>query len=791
MVLIMRRIFYLISLILLVGISPIQSNAQNRLLRYADKQKDLENFQHAAEIYEQAYNKNPKITTARNAAEAYSQIQEYEKSFAWWEKVITNAEAERTDYSNYLNAAMKVGKADQIGGMLKGSSFDESDFPELDFDMISSMSSKKVNVKLVQANGINSEGSDFGLQVDKNGSKFFSSDRGSVIPTNKKSVRLDAKSNLYSSEKSSFNDRSFFGIYKIDKDSTLSKLVSDLPDALHINDPSLMESQNIVFYSVLRDVNKIKGSREFTIHSEIFYSVIGADGTLSSTKPFPLNNFTEYGVLNPFVDEENQRIYFVSDMAGGIGGFDIYYVTYDGELNFSEPINLGKEINTAKNERYPSVNGSTFYFASNGHPGLGGMDIFKSDISSSGFRNIQNMGLPYNSSRDDFGYLVTQDGKRYLSSDRVGGMGLDDIYLIEDLFKKLIARVIDCDDNIISESFNTTLVKKEGGEMITSIRNEKGEILADLEPESNFNLKISKKGYFSIYDSTLSTIGLEDDVLEREYKLVKIPYNLPVMVDIVYYDLDKAKIRNDAEPVLKKIAELMTKYDFLDLAVGSHTDARASVEYNKILSENRASAVKDYLSKFGITENRVRIDWFGEEKLANDCGNGVPCPETKHQLNRRSELVLEAFNDPNKEYDLPASLFGKDLCDESTLFEEIQNEMNSIPVVYFDFDKSTIRAVHEKDLEKVSLMMKKLKNLQLYIAGHTDQRGNEDYNLKLAERRAKAVLEYLVQRGVESNRIEFKWFGKSQPINDCGTIPCTENMHQLNRRTELHLKGNK
>ncbi|MCS4435616.1 OmpA family protein [Aquiflexum gelatinilyticum] len=787
----MRRIFYIISLILLIGIFPVHSDAQNRLLRYADKQKDLENFQHAAEIYEQAYSRNQKITTARNAAEAYSQIQEYDKSFTWWEKVITNPEAERSDYSNYLNAAMKVGKADQIGGMLKGSSFDESDFPELDFDLISSMSSKKVNVKLVQANGINSDGSDFGLQVDKIGSKFFSSDRGSVIPTNKKGIRLDAKSNLYSSEKSSFNDRSFFGIYKYDKDSILSKLVSDLPEALHISDPSLMESQNLVFYSVLRDVNKIKGSREFTLHSEIFYSIIGSDGTLSSSKPFPLNNFTEYGVLNPFVDEENQRIYFVSDMEGGVGGFDIYFVTYDGDLNFSEPVNLGKEINTPKNERYPSVNGSTLYFASNGHPGLGGMDIFKADISSSGFSNIQNMGLPYNSPRDDFGYIVTKDGKRYLSSDRVGGMGLDDIYLIEDLFKKLIARVIDCDDKIISESFNTALVNKEGGEMITSIRNEKGEILADLEPESNFNLKISKKGYFSIYDSTLSTIGLEDDVLEREYKLVKIPYNLPVMVDIVYYDLDKAKIRKDAEPVLNKIAELMTKYDFLDLAVASHTDSRASDKYNMLLSEKRAEAVKNYLSQFGIPENRVRIDWYGKEKLTNDCGDGIPCPELKHQLNRRSELVLEAFSDSNKEYDLPASLLGKDLCDENSLFEEIQNEMNSIPVVYFDFDKSTIRAVHEKDLEKVGLTMKKLKNLQLYIAGHTDQRGNEDYNLKLAERRAKAVLEYLVQRGVESNRIEFKWFGKSQPINDCGTVPCTENMHQLNRRTELHLKGNK
>jgi outer membrane protein OmpA-like peptidoglycan-associated protein/tetratricopeptide (TPR) repeat protein len=788
MVLIMRKQIYFLFLIFLVGTFPIQSFAQNRLLRYADKQKELENYQHAAETYEQAYNRNPKISTARSAAEAYSQVQDYEKSFDWWEKVITNEEAERADYAQYLTAAMKVGKADQIDEMLKGSSFDENDFPELDFDLIRAMSAKKANVKLVPAKGINTDGSDFGLKTDNEGNRYFSSDRGNVMPTDKKGVRLDAKSNLYSTEKSSFNDRAFFGIYKFDKDSTLSKLTSDLPDVLHISDPSLMESQQIIFYSVLRDVNKIKGSREYSLNSEIFYSKIGPNGTLSDSKPFPINSITEYGVTNPFVDEQNKRIYFSSDKPGGKGGFDIYYVTYDGDLNFSEPVNLGNNINTPKNERYPSVNGSTFYFSSNGLPGLGGMDIFKAEISPSGFKNVQNLGSPYNSPRDDFGYLVTKEGKRYLSSDRTGGMGLDDIYLIEDLFKRLIARVIDCDDNIISEEFTTTLTKKEGAVGIASLRNTKGEILADLEPESNFNLKISKKGYFSIQDSTLSTIGLQDDILEREYKLVRIPYNLPVLVDIVYYDLDKAKIRNDAEPVLNKIAELMVKYDFLDLAVASHTDARASVEYNRILSEKRARAVKDHLSKFGISENRVRIDWFGKEKLANDCGDGVPCPETKHQLNRRSELVLEAFSDPNREYDLPSTLFGKDLCDENALFEEIQNEMNSIPAVYFDFDKSTIRAVHEKDLERVTLMMKKLKNLQLYLSGHTDQRGNEDYNMKLAERRAKAVLEYLVQRGVEANRIEYKWFGKSQPINDCGTIPCTENMHQVNRRTELRLK---
>jgi outer membrane protein OmpA-like peptidoglycan-associated protein/tetratricopeptide (TPR) repeat protein len=786
MVLIMRNILYTLLFLLVSCFFSNPTFAQNRLLRYADKQNELGNFQHAAETFGQAYNRNPKIATARKAAEAYSQVQDYEKSFEWWEKVITNEEAERSDYAQYLTAAMKVGRGDQIDDLLKSSSFGENDFPELDFDLIRTMSTKEARVKLVPAKGINSGGSDFGMEIDKNGNQYFSSDRGNVIPSDKKGIRLDAKSNLYSTEKSSFNDRSFFGIYKFDKDSTLSKLISDLPDALHVSDPSIMESQNVMFYSVFRDFNKIKGSKEYSLNSEIFYSKIGADGSLSGTKAFPINSITEYGVMNPFVDEENKRVYFASDKPGGMGGFDIYYVSYDGDMNFGEPVNL--EINTSKNERYPSINGSIFYFSSNGLPGCGGMDIFKADISASGFNNVQNMGLPYNSPRDDFGYIVTKGGKRYLSSDRSGGMGLDDIYLIEDLFKKLIARVIDCNDNIINEAFTSSLTKYHGLDLIPSLRNEKGELLADLEPESNFNLKISKKGYFSVYDSTLSTIGLKDDVLEREYKLVRIPYNMPVLVDIVYYDLDKAKIRSDAEPILKKIAELMKKYDFLDLAVASHTDARASVEYNRVLSEKRAAAVKDYLSQFGIPQNRVRIDWFGKEKLVNDCGDGVPCPEDKHQLNRRSELVLEAFSDPNREYDLPASLFGKDLCDESSLFEEIQNEMNSIPSVYFDFDKSTIRAVHQKDLDRVTGMMTKLKNLQLYLSGHTDQRGSEDYNLKLAERRAKAVMEYLVQRGVEANRIEFQWFGKSRPIHDCGTIPCNGNMHQMNRRTELHLK---
>ncbi|SMD42080.1 Outer membrane protein OmpA [Aquiflexum balticum DSM 16537] len=785
----MKRLFYLILIIYSSCFINQNAFAQNRQLRYAEKQLEMENFQHAAEVFEQAYKSKPKYTTAKKAAETYQLIQNYEKAFEWWEIVVGSEEAERNDYYNYLVSAIKVGKSDQIDEILNTTSFEEYDFPEIDFDLLKKMSSQKPKVKLVPVEGLNSDGSDFGLHVNQKGLKYFSSDRGDIYSTEKKSIRLDAKNKLYSSEKSSFNDREFFSIYTSDTSGSSTKLTSDLSDALHISDPSLMESKSILFYTVFRDVNKIKGNRNYVIHPEIYFSKVTEEGNLIDSKSFPVNDFVNYGVQNPFVDEQSKRIYFASDKPGGTGGFDLYFVTYDENLNFGEPINLGSNVNTNQNESHPTISGNTLYFSSKGHSGLGGMDIFSAKIKGNGFENVKNLGVPYNSPRDDFGYFVSSEGKRYLSSDRTGGMGLDDIYSIEDLFKRLIARVIDCEDNLVTEDYNVSLNANDDLTMISTNRNEAGELLAELDIEKDFILNISKKGYFSISDSTLSTVGLEEDEVYREYRLSKVPYNLPVLVDIVYYDLDKSKIRNDAVPVLDKIAELMQKYDFLDLAVASHTDSRASDAYNKALSQRRADAVKEYLSKFNIPTNRIRIDWFGKENLTNDCGDGVPCPETKHQLNRRSELVLEAFTDTEKEYEFPRDLIGKDNCDITELMESIQREFNNIPTVYFDFDKSAIRTVHQRDLERVGIMLQKMKNLQLYISGHTDQRGNEDYNLKLAERRAKAVMEYLINKGIDSSRMQYEWFGKSRPINDCGSIPCTEEMHQQNRRTELQLKG--
>lgn len=771
--------------------TAVSAQAQNRQLKYADKQFVLENFAHAGEMYGKAYAAKPKYLTARQAALSFQNVHDYENSFKWWEKTISHEEASKEDYSNYLSAAMKIDQDKSIEDLLEGSPYNEFDFPEINFPVIRELQKKEARVKLTPVQELNSDGSDYGLVESKSGVRYFTSDRGSENPSLKPSIRLDAKNNLFSEEKNDFNDRPYFGIFRADDQGNIQSFNSDVTAGMQFSDPSLMESKGLVFYTLFRDIKKIKKKREFDVNPEIYFGKIDAEGNISESKPFPLNKTISHGVMTPFVDEASKRIYFASDMAGGNGGYDLYYVTYDDDLNFGQPVNLGPDINTAKNESHPFKLADRLYFSSKGHPGLGGMDIFTAIENGSSYSQIENMGIPFNSVRDDFAFTVTEKGKRYLSSDRQGGMGMDDIYLIEDLNKKLIAKVIDCDGNLITADFESRLQNKNNNATIGIERIASGAISADLDLDTNFKLEIHKKGHFSILDDQLSTIGFEGDTLYREYKLFPIPYRTPVYVDIVYYDLDKSAIRKDAEPVLDKIANLMAEYDFLDLVVNSHTDSRASNAYNEALSNRRADAVRDYLSNFEIPGNRVKLEWFGEEKRVNDCGDGVPCPETEHQLNRRSELVLEAFSDPTKDYKLPSQFIGRDICDPADIFTVLNEEINSLPTIYFDFDKADLRPIHKKELERVNLMMQRIPSLDLLLQGHTDQRGSDDYNMKLSERRAKAVEDYLSKRGLEKRRIVSEWIGESKPINDCASGDCSEQKHQENRRTELKLQKEK
>ena len=787
MVLIMKKTFNKFSLIVLVFFGALGGvQAQKSKVRYADEQMKLMNYKHAIDVYQEAYQKKPNFETAVRIAKAYDQVRDYPNAYDWWKTVIGYEEAGQEEYLQLLQTSHLTENEEEAKSLIQAKGLDPNTI-----DSWSAFTGNAArNLKLSNMSELNSSESDFYLSTGPNDSQFFVSDRGGSMPSKMPAIRIDGRNNYFSDEKSDYTDRGYFNVYTKNKEGQIAEVVSNVPGTMSFSDPSFAPEKNLLFYSVTRSIKKVKKQNVITVQPEIYYSTVNAEGKLEGFTPFPYNDSLNHGMMHPFIDEEAKRLYFVSDRAGGQGGYDIYYSEFDEEMNFKEPVNLGPEVNTSGNETHPFRKDNKFYFSSDGHKGMGGLDIFQANYSPSSFSNVSNMGTPINSLADDFAYREDKDRTVYLSSNRKGGLGLDDLYMAKEMYKQFLARVLDCDGNLITESYLATFRNTTQGIMVPTARNSKGELTSELEPEMDYAITISKPGYFSLTDETISTKGFLGDTIKREYKLIPIPYQLPVHVDIVYYDLDKFAIRKDAMPVLDKFAELMQKYSFLDLLVASHTDSRASDEYNITLSNNRAKAVTEYLGARGINPDRVRLEWFGESQLVNDCGNGQPCAEDNHQLNRRSELVLEAFPDPTKQYETPEELKDFDFCSPEDLFMKIQEEINDIPTIYFDFDKSILRSVHKQELERTAIMLKRMPNLQLFIEGHTDQRGSDDYNVSLSERRAKVVMDYLNNRGVETNRMEYQWFGETRPVHDCNSVTCTPEMHQLNRRTELRVGKN-
>jgi outer membrane protein OmpA-like peptidoglycan-associated protein len=785
-----------LSAVLIFGSVGI-TQAQKSKIRYADEQMELMNYKTASALFQQAYAKKPNETASRKVAESYDAQRDYDNAYTWWKTTVGYEKATLEDYGSFLRTAELSGHLSEALSTLKVKAYSPADSAVV-MDLMAQRPKYTPiagmrNVKLEPMAPLNSTGSDFTYAKDASGNAYFTSDRGGEFVDKMPKLRIDGRNKIFSEEKQDYTGREYFSVYKQDSTGAITEVISNVPNTYNFSDPSYAKEAGLMFYSVTRGITKEKRDREIQVNPEIYYSKLNAAGQLEGYYPVPFNDSTGYSVMNPFVDEAAKRLYFTSDMPKSKdslaqGGYDLYYSEYDENMNFGPAVNLGATINTAGNESHAFRKGDKFYFSSTGHKGMGGMDVYVADYSAgNALSNVQNLGMPINSKLDDFGYRELENKEIYLSSNRSGGQGLDDIYQIADVYKAFLARVIDCQGVIISDSYLATLTDKSRGGTVQTYRNGDGTLRSELEPETDFGISISKPGYFTVTDETISTKGFEGDTIKREYKLIPIPYQLPVYVDIVYYDLDKFAIRADAKPALDKLGQLMNQYTFLDLLVSSHTDSRASDEYNIRLSNERARAVTEYMAQHNISADRIRLEWFGEQNLVTDCGNGKPCPEPEHQLNRRSELLLEAFPDPSKSYDIPEELKNLDYCNPEAIMDLIQQELRAIPTIYFDFDKSMLRSADKLELERTAVMLSRMPNLMLNIGGHTDQRGENDYNQKLSERRSEVVMEYLRKRGIEENRLDYEWFGETQPVHDCNVVTCTEAMHQLNRRTELKL----
>ncbi|MDN3689702.1 OmpA family protein [Cyclobacterium jeungdonense] len=775
----MKKIFtYLIPPIFL-GMLCMNVQAQQGLLRYADKKASEENYFEAGKGYVDAYAKNPSFQAAKGAAKAYGNLRDYQNAYDWWKKTVAFQESGQEELLAYIAAANQAGQQEAVFAALDTMETREHEaITNLHLDSLQHWYAVAGNTGVKKMEGINSSNTEFGWVKGAQGRAYFSSDRGEAGNRNRSSVRID-KSYKYYTQSSDWTGRNFLNIYSVNEEGKISLFDPPVPDVFHATDPFPLQEQEVLFYTVTRD---IRSSENYEVQSEIYFSRLDNAGNPIDFVGLSLNSPLEYGLKSPFVDEAENRLYFSSNMAGGQGGYDLYYMDYNSDFEFQAPVNLGPLINSPGNEIDPYIHEGMLYFASDGHVGMGGLDLFVSDFKGDEFLGVKNLGLPFNSPQDDFGFFETNDDKVLISSNRLQSTGWDDIFEMETLELDFLARVLECDGTAVTGPIEVNLAEGADNTNLPVEKRGQGLFHAKISPEEDQEIHISKAGYFAVQDNTISTKGLESGTLEKTYQLVKIPYKTAVHVDLVYYNLDESVIRSDAESALDRVAELLKSYSFLNIVVRSHTDERASNEYNELLSEKRADAVRDYLGKYGIDSSRIEAEWFGETELTEDCGEGVPCTEDRHQLNRRTELLLLAFPEVGKSYQVPLELQEVDLCDVSNI--QLPQEL---PTIYFGFDQATLSLADKMALERVALMLRNMVERRLAITGHTDSRGSAAYNEELSKRRALVVKNYLEGKGIASERLVYEFFGKTKPVNDCEGVPCTPEMHKQNRRTELIL----
>ena len=379
---------------------------------------------------------------------------------------------------------------------------------------------------------------------------------------------------------------------------------------------------------------------------------------------------------SPSFSADERTLYFSSNRRGGKGGVDLYRVPIDNSGRFGRPINLGSTINTPGDELFPyvSANGK-LYFSSDGHPSIGGLDLFVASRNESEII-VEHLGVPINSIGDDFAISFSDSTQGYISSNRPGGKGDDDIYffkstgsedrwwttapppVIDTLNKKIVnyfvqVKVVDPTGNPIdSVKIN---VRKNGQTLSNEKTNKKGFIeLIDMAENDELVFKCDKEDFitvrssFSMEGKTIPESLLKKEMTDTTFQVIitmdrpEIGKEISKLYEInsIYYDLDKADIRTDAAEELDKIVQFLTDNTQMNLELGAHTDARASTGYNLKLSQRRAESAVNYIIRRGITKDRIKPKGYGESQLINECSDGVECPEEMHQQNRRTEFKI-------------------------------------------------------------------------------------------------------------------------------------------------------
>ncbi len=643
---------------------PMRVVTYETKLDIADQAAQAGDYYGAIEWFSKAYEESKDLNLQISIADLFVMARDYARAEKIYDRILKRDKTKeyediRVDYARALKSQGKYKEAlKEFNTVLLDTESTDSikSVATLELKGIELMENLAPNLEAVinfLDGKVNSTSAESAPVQGPDGSLYFSSfNRKKEIILDGKEKDIDSK--IYMAQK---NDQ---GVY--DK-------VTPLPES--INRPGF--SSGGVAFS--RDGRKMYFTRALLENNQLersmlFVSNKGAEGWGPAREIAELKG--DFLVKHPMVGElfGNEVLFFASNMDGGQGGFDLYYSTISGD-SYGLPVNLGTEINTAKDELSPFYSGGTLYYSTNGKPTIGGFDIYYATWNGKSWQDVTNMGYNYNSAFDDLflrfnesgsnGYMVSNRPNKAKTKMKGSETCCDDIYSV--FIRELVVDLlVDAnDENGPLKGADVELYDlSAGGYPDTKSNINANTFNFPLEVDREYKAIIKKEGYFP--DSiSFNTNGILDDyTVKKSVKLRKDPNydpnkgkgkdgkdeiivvkkNQSIRLNNIYYDYNKSNILPDAEDDLGILLSLMEEYPDMIIELSSHTDARGDDKSNQTLSQRRAQSATAWLVERGIAQSRMKAVGYGEKQILNGCKDNVKCSEEDHRLNRRTEFKL-------------------------------------------------------------------------------------------------------------------------------------------------------
>ncbi len=644
----------------------------------------------------------------RNAALAGIKSNDFWFALKVYEKIEKESEFSFDDLYNLFKLRHFLGQYLKLYDLLNSELIAGATGPKKDFLMLNKSEkpweklSKDTLGSTIEITPFNSGTGDFGPVIVPNGISF-SSHRN------------------FSGKTANYDNRSFLDQYIYNDKLKTIKPVNDILSINHDGAAYYDQKNQIWYFS--KNFKNLK-ENELTKTGIFIY-----DEKTNSEVEFPFNDRT-YFIAQPFLSEDGLTLYFSSDMPGGLGGSDIWK---SENLNgtWEKPVNLGPTINTFENEMFPYINVNDFYFASDGHLGLGGLDVFSSRMNEGQFDNVVNLGYPLNSYGDDFAVVFKNDGLTgYYTNNRKDFKFVDNIYTF---------KLNNLEINIVATILENLKGRKPIPQTLVLIKDENNKVIDSLVSDDNgvINFKAKKDKKYTFY--------LGDDDYENHQ-------------------------------------EIFSTFDLKNL----DTIKRAILLNPKTVIVN--TLVKDDKSGEPLANTAVQLRNTITNKVMEFETDSIGQLRLKLPRNGNYELLLTKKGFIDKLDSIKTYTRENEAKKEVLMTKIVAGTSFKIENVFYDFGKANLRPESTKELDKLSDFLLENDNIKVELSSHTDSRGGDAANQKLSQARAQSCVNYLLTKGIKKQNIVAKGYGETKLVNRCkNNVKCSDEEHQENRRTEIKI----